>query len=847
MVKHDVMMAAEEEGAMNLSTEGNQGNEEGTSEPGSTHMNSPVGVTNGDAEQHSQEQVSPQEEAKFSAAGSQSRHKSRSTDQRSPDLDSEAISSQHQSLLMLAAQHGLTLQQLQQMLMAQGAVAPPHLQQLLQAQQSVVMQQQQKAQEQALVQLNEQLQLNLLQQTQLIQEKKTNGKQTQQQLQQLVVQQQHIVQQIQQIQLQQRQLLLACLMQPYLTQQGVLSPADMHQAWKELTTSQGVGDDHLKSTIPNGTSLGALNGTGLGVNPLVQGSLLGLNGVTHDTFSLGAVLGQPGVSIKTEEGFNPLYRHGVCKWPGCDTECSDIASFTKHLCAQHTLDDKNTAQARVQMQIVSQLEVQLTREKELLHAMMQHLHTQPQRKNQDNEDHKASEKSISSKVPSSIVSPVKPMSAGNNTLPVHPPKKSSAPPRMSTAGAGLAPLVIPPQSSLASVTSAVPGSLLSQSQPTTPTGSLGPMRRRVSDKCNLPISAEIQRNRDFYKNTDVRPPFTYASLIRQAIIESENKQLTLNEVYQWFQNTFAYFRRNEATWKNAVRHNLSLHKCFMRVENVKGAVWTVDEVEFYKRRPQKLTGAIPSSPSFGSEGGIYGDPINASIRAAMEQNSMLMNQHFSNGNMSEGVEDLSMKSHNNSNDSFIKSESPQRDDMMYLRPDSLNFREDSMNSSPHDYSSQGLDLSPKSSQQNSPKGQIPSSLAYSGVSPQQRLLPQESSAGDSPNGKYVNSSEEHFRHQKEHYSRQIEESGNNQAGLDMQISSQSDQSEALNMKIEPKDAEVESVIRSRQESSESANYSTEMSSVYKKDSLVDQRHSDQNIHSSYLHNNNMVAVSHSMT
>ena len=37
-----------------------------------------------------------------------------------------------------------------------------------------------------------------------------------------------------------------------------------------------------------------------------------------------------------------------------------------------------------------------------------------------------------------------------------------------------------------------------------------------------------------------------------------------------------------------MRHNLSLHKCFARVENVKGAVWTVDEVEFYKRRPQKI-------------------------------------------------------------------------------------------------------------------------------------------------------------------------------------------------------------------------------------------------------------------
>lgn len=42
--------------------------------------------------------------------------------------------------------------------------------------------------------------------------------------------------------------------------------------------------------------------------------------------------------------------------------------------------------------------------------------------------------------------------------------------------------------------------------------------------------------------------------------------------------------------QNAVRHNLSLHKCFVRVENVKGAVWTVDEMEFQKRRPQKITG-----------------------------------------------------------------------------------------------------------------------------------------------------------------------------------------------------------------------------------------------------------------
>ncbi|UXI20798.1 allergen [Sarcoptes scabiei] len=120
-------------------------------------------------------------------------------------------------------------------------------------------------------------------------------------------------------------------------------------------------------------------------------------------------------------------------------------------------------------------------------------------------------------------------------------------------------------------------------------------KKRIADRNNIDISEEIFRNRQFYRSNEVRPPFTYASLIRQAIIESPDKQLTLNEIYNWFQNTFVYFRRNAATWKNAVRHNLSLHKCFMRVENVKGAVWTVDEMEFYKRRPPKSEGKTSMS------------------------------------------------------------------------------------------------------------------------------------------------------------------------------------------------------------------------------------------------------------
>ena len=50
---------------------------------------------------------------------------------------------------------------------------------------------------------------------------------------------------------------------------------------------------------------------------------------------------------------------GLCKWTGCDARCDDAPEFQKHIVSEHVLDDKSTAQARVQMQIVSQLELQL--------------------------------------------------------------------------------------------------------------------------------------------------------------------------------------------------------------------------------------------------------------------------------------------------------------------------------------------------------------------------------------------------------------------------------------------------------------------------------------------------------
>lgn len=57
------------------------------------------------------------------------------------------------------------------------------------------------------------------------------------------------------------------------------------------------------------------------------------------------------------------------------------------------MDDRSTAQARVQMQVVSQLEIQLQKERDRLGAMMHHLHMAKQMASP--EPPKSSESSVS--------------------------------------------------------------------------------------------------------------------------------------------------------------------------------------------------------------------------------------------------------------------------------------------------------------------------------------------------------------------------------------------------------------------------------------------------------------------
>ncbi|XP_051576586.1 forkhead box protein O3-like [Myxocyprinus asiaticus] len=65
---------------------------------------------------------------------------------------------------------------------------------------------------------------------------------------------------------------------------------------------------------------------------------------------------------------------------------------------------------------------------------------------------------------------------------------------------------------------------------------------------------------------------SYAELITRAIESTPDKRLTLSQIYDWMVRYVPYFKdkgdsNSSAGWKNSIRHNLSLHTRFIRVQN----------------------------------------------------------------------------------------------------------------------------------------------------------------------------------------------------------------------------------------------------------------------------------------
>ncbi|XP_017274927.1 forkhead box protein K2-like isoform X1 [Kryptolebias marmoratus] len=130
---------------------------------------------------------------------------------------------------------------------------------------------------------------------------------------------------------------------------------------------------------------------------------------------------------------------------------------------------------------------------------------------------------------------------------------------------------------------------------------------------------------------DSKPPYSYAQLIVQAITLAQDKQLTLNGIYNHITKNYPYYRTADKGWQNSIRHNLSLNRYFIKVarsqeEPGKGSFWRIDpsseakliEQAFRKRRPRGV-------PCFRTPHG----PLSSRSAPASPNHSGILSAHSS--------------------------------------------------------------------------------------------------------------------------------------------------------------------------------------------------------------------------
>ncbi|KAL7940908.1 fork head domain-containing protein [Trichoderma barbatum] len=112
-------------------------------------------------------------------------------------------------------------------------------------------------------------------------------------------------------------------------------------------------------------------------------------------------------------------------------------------------------------------------------------------------------------------------------------------------------------------------------------------------------------------NQHIKPQYSYAQMITQAILNAPDGKLNLNGIYNFIMSSYSYYRHQHAAgWQNSIRHNLSLNKSFDKVarstdEPGKGMKWHIvpETREEMVRNAYKIGrgghrgSSVPSSPS----------------------------------------------------------------------------------------------------------------------------------------------------------------------------------------------------------------------------------------------------------
>ncbi|CAH1107900.1 unnamed protein product [Psylliodes chrysocephalus] len=123
---------------------------------------------------------------------------------------------------------------------------------------------------------------------------------------------------------------------------------------------------------------------------------------------------------------------------------------------------------------------------------------------------------------------------------------------------------------------------------------------------------------------------SYSDLIIKAINSTPDKKMTLSQIYEWMMvNVPVLSNKPEgmASWKNSVRHNLSLHCKFVKVPNPsagKSSFWTVNLDVKPIKPARRRTGSLETNKFNSKQQRAKRAAHNTKISPAVYSNAQLM-------------------------------------------------------------------------------------------------------------------------------------------------------------------------------------------------------------------------------
>ena len=133
--------------------------------------------------------------------------------------------------------------------------------------------------------------------------------------------------------------------------------------------------------------------------------------------------------------------------------------------------------------------------------------------------------------------------------------------------------------------------------------------------CDGPDDGDVKHERVSAIPSSKKPSLSYIALISMAILNAPERKLLLSEIYTWVAKEFPYFRHEERSWRNSIRHNLSLNECFVKVgrsDNGKGHYWSIHPAnvedfsrgDFRRRRARRRVRMCTTGPEARSSHGF---------------------------------------------------------------------------------------------------------------------------------------------------------------------------------------------------------------------------------------------------